>query len=73
MRDVYDTDDLPKIAYGTTISDASGVNLHVDGSLTLEGLRGRPLRNVRFRLTAAEVRELLRFFAELPELPRGEE
>lgn len=73
MSDPYDTTDLPQIAHATTISDRSAVNLHVDGSLTMEGLRGRPLRNVLFRLTAAEVRELLRFFAELPALPRGEE
>jgi hypothetical protein len=61
----------PQIVYGMTLSDVSAANLHVDGSLTLEQLQGR--RNVLFRLTAAEVRELLRFFAEMPEPPRGAE
>ena len=51
---------------------ASGVDaaddLFVDGTLTIETIRKREL--IFVKLTAAEVRALLRFFAELPALPK---
>lgn len=58
----------PAIAHGMVISDQAAVDLYVDGTLTIETMRKREL--IFVKLTAAEVRELIRFFAELPALPK---
>jgi len=54
---------LPPIVRAAVLSSESAVNLHADGSMTLEVLNEGDIAFIL--LTASEVKQLMRFLAEM--------